>query len=600
MSASIRRILTGLVLLAWVVSGVAPALAQQNQADGYLGNQQGFSAPFDQGIADLDAYWRDVFARAGVPYRSPQVRRFEEAIYTACGPIDPLTGPNYCPRDETIYLTFSAFPLIGIDTSVVYNLLAIAAHEWGHHIQHLLGVLPQGSSAFELQADCLGGAFTKHAGELGRLDPGDVASAAKASIAAAGPADQPENQQDPHGDQDHRLTSFMNGYINGLPKCGLPGPVGSIETTGNGEQPASATKPTPTVSSTLPTRPSTPTEISLSPSTALPPLSLRRLIPTTLSLSPGQTFRLNDEGAASFDDVVANLPDPATAERQLRDWGLAENYYRVFAADNPPRNAAGWVELSVDRFDSVDGAAQALVAFADARRASHHEQGIDLGLFSDQSEAMRGPAYNGNEVTIFARRGDLVIRATGITPKGDPTADVIEAILKILVPLVDEPRVVSSELLASLPTEANMPTGLRMTEEHARSAATIAETFPDSGAAEQLFQHWGWRENAARVFTGQSAAGTTRIEVSVFRLADPDMAAQALDYFLRGRATVDGLSEVAPPDVGVSGMRAIAGEVAGSQEATVYLFRGASLFRVTAIGSGDPMSDLEELLRSWR
>jgi hypothetical protein len=303
---------------------------------------------------------------------------------------------------------------------------------------------------------------------------------------------------------------------------------------------------------------------------------------------------------ANFDSVVANSPDPATAAQQLQEWGWAGNYYRVFAADSPPRNAAGWVELSIDQFDSVDGAAQALVAYADARRASHHEQGVDLGLFSDQSEAMSGSAYNGNEVTIFARRGDLVIRATGITPHGDPTADVVEAILKILVPLVDEPRVVSPELFGALPTDANMPAGLRLSEEHARSAATIAETFPDAARAEDLFQHRGWRENAVRVFTGRSDAGTTRIEASVFRLADRDMAAQALDFFLRGRATVDGLTEVAPPNAGISGMKAISGTVAGAQEATVYFCRGANLFRLTAIGSGDPMRDVTALLSSWR
>ena len=102
---------------------------------------------------------------------------------------------------------------------------------------------------------------------------------------------------------------------------------------------------------------------------------------------------------------------------------------------------------------------------------------------------MSGPAYNGNEVTILSRRGDLVIQATAIRPRGDPTADVTEAILNILVSLVDEQRVVSPSLFAALPTDANMPPGLQLTEEHARSAATIAETFPNTAQAEQLFQH---------------------------------------------------------------------------------------------------------------
>ncbi len=593
MDAPFRRLLTCVCIVVVALANWAPTLAQQDQPQGYSGNDQGFSAPFDRGIADLDAYWSEVFADAGVSYRSPHVRRFEEKIDTACGPEDPSFGPNYCVPVETIYLTFSMLPLIGVDTSVVYNLLTIAAHEWGHHVQHLLGVQRASDNRFELQADCLAGAFTQHAKELGRLDPGDVAAAAEASIKAGDPINLPQNQPGAHGINDDRLTAFMNGYINGLPACGLPGPVGKIGAGAVTAPPTST--PVPPTFIVPPTRPAA---NSVPATNARSPLSLQTLIPAKLSLSPGQSFRVYDQGAASFDGVAANSPDPAAAARQLSDWGWQENFYRVFASDNPPRDAAGWVELSIDRFGSVDGAAQALPAYADARRTSHGLRAIDLGLFSDQSEAMSGPAYNGNEVTILARRGDLVIRATGITPRGDPTADVTEAMLKILVPLVDEPQVASSALFDALPTEVDVPSGLRMTEEHARSGSTIASTFPDSAEAERRFQQWGWRENAARFFTGRSAAGTTRIEVSVFRLADPNAAAQALDYFLRGRAAGTSLAEVAPP-AGPPGTRALAGSIPGGQEATVYFSQGAELVRVTAIGSGDPMRDLAAVLQSW-
>ena len=68
--------------------------------------------------------------------------------------------------------------------------------------------------------------------------------------------------------------------------------------------------------------------------------------------------------------------------------------------------------------------------------------------------------------------------------------------------------------------------GLELTEEHARSAGTIATTFPNVAEAEQLFQDWGWRESAARVFTGSTPAGTTRVEVAVFRLANEQAASR--------------------------------------------------------------------------
>jgi len=89
--------------------------------------------------------------------------------------------------------------------------------------------------------------------------------------------------------------------------------------------------------------------------------------------------------------------------------------------------------------------------------------------------------------------------------------------------------------------------------------------------------------------------GSTRMEVSVFRLADARAAEEALPYFLDARAVVLGLGEVVGPSVGDES-RAIAGPVDGGQEATVYVRFGAFLMRFTAIGPGDPMTDLEALL----
>ena len=127
-------------------------------------------------------------------------------------------------------------------------------------------------------------------------------------------------------------------------------------------------------------------------------------------------------------------------------------------------------------------------------------------------------------------------------------------------------------------------------------AGTIAATFPDVAEAERLFQDWGWRESAARVFTGSTPAGTTRVEVSVFRLANEQAAAAALPYFLDARAEALGLSEVTAPPARADEARAISGPVEGGQEATVYIRRGRDLFRITAIGEGNPMADIAALI----
>lgn len=329
-------------------------------------------------------------------------------------------------------------------------------------------------------------------------------------------------------------------------------------------------------------------------------LLLPDLLPDLPVLSQGQPFRLEEEGTVGLDELAASLPDPVEAAGLLRQWGWQENPYRIYAADDPPPDAVGFVVLSIHRFATADGAAAALTYFAQGRQATAGLRPVDLGLFGDQSAALTGPAFNGDEVTIYTRRGNVLLRATGIAPAGDPTADVIEVVLLPLLRLVDEPRVASPELLATLPTEEQVPTGLRLAENHGRSAATIAGTFPDTADAERRFQSWGWRESAARVFVtagGGTANGSTRLEVSAFRFADAEAAAAALPYFLDGRAAALRLSDVPAPAVGDEA-RAIAGPVEGGQEATVYVRAGPLLLRFSATGPGDPMADLEALLGS--
>jgi WD40 repeat protein len=162
------------------------------------------------------------------------------------------------------------------------------------------------------------------------------------------------------------------------------------------------------------------------------PVGLASHLPDTLHLPQGQRFRLYDEGAGVLDDKVANQPDPQKARVLLLSWGWEENAYRIFASDDPPADAAGWVELSVDRFRSADGAAAALPYLAAARRNARGYHAVNVGLFADQTEAVAGEADNGDELTIYARRGNLLFRVTGIAPNGDPTADVVEALTTVL------------------------------------------------------------------------------------------------------------------------------------------------------------------------
>jgi hypothetical protein len=479
--------------------------------------------------------------------------------------------------DETIYLSAPWYQQL-MANSIDFAWVTIAAHEWGHHVQFLLQIDPEAGNAFELQADCLAGSYAKDAAQHALVERGDITEAVGISGASGDPNWLPADRPGAHGSGDERLTSFMTGYINGVADCGTP----------------------LTTSPQSPSRTPMPPVIPIpTPSTQGSALRLESLIPVGLTLSQGEHFHFESEGVSSFDDMVTGLPDLAQARKRLLEWGWEENFYRVYVSDNPTANVANMVVLGIHRFSSADGAAEALPQFAALRRSGSGYQHVDVGLFSDQTEAMAGRGADGNEFIIYARRGNLIFRATGIATAGDPTGNVLEALLVPLTELADDPRVVSPQLFSTLPPVSDLLTGLVMTEEHARSAATIATTFPNVAEAEQLFQEWGWRENAARVFAGSTSSGTNRIEVSVFRLANEEAASFALPYLLEARAEALGLSEFTPPPARADENRAISGAIEGGREVTVYLRRGRELFRVTAFGGNDPLNDLATLFASW-
>ena len=266
--------------------------------------------------------------------------------------------------------------------------IVVTAHEWGHHIQSLLGIEPEPGNAFELQADCLAGAYASDAGQQGLLDPGDITEAVRSSAEAGDPVGLPQDAPGAHGTNDDRIIAFMRGYLDGATGCGLP-------------------------LSAVPDFSDEPPKVS--------PFALTSLVPDSLELPQGQPFRLESEGISTFDDMVHGFPDSAEAGDLLQEWGWQENVYRIYASDTPPPNAVGWLALGIHRFASVDGAAAALPFFAEARRNALGYQPVDVGLFADQTEAMSGEASNGRSSSSTPgaatwSSGSMASRPTAIRP----------------------------------------------------------------------------------------------------------------------------------------------------------------------------------------
>ncbi|MCO1582392.1 neutral zinc metallopeptidase [Crossiella sp. SN42] len=127
-------------------------------------------------INSIQGYWTDVFARSGRTYRKATTNFFNGAVRTGCGNADSAVGPFYCPADNEVYIDLSFFKELQDRFGAAGGTFVeayVLAHEYGHHVQNLLGTSDQvrgnatgpesGSVRLELQADCYAGAWAKHA-----------------------------------------------------------------------------------------------------------------------------------------------------------------------------------------------------------------------------------------------------------------------------------------------------------------------------------------------------------------------------------------------------------------------------------------------------
>jgi predicted metalloprotease len=177
--------------------------------------------PFPDVVQDLNAFWQRAFGAVGTTYRAPIVTTLEVPVVTSCGPAGPESLAFYCPAEEAIY-----YAPVGLEAHRRrigdFAPVVVLAHEWGHHLQTVLGIAPSPRNTFELQADCLAGAYARDAGKRGLLDPGDITEAVAMAATAGDPLGLPQDTPGAHGINDDRITAFMCGYLGGVDTCARP------------------------------------------------------------------------------------------------------------------------------------------------------------------------------------------------------------------------------------------------------------------------------------------------------------------------------------------------------------------------------------------
>jgi hypothetical protein len=197
-------------------------------------------------VNSIQTFWSDEFTSQGVEYVPSQTVLFSGATEAACGYASGAMGPFYCPSDQSVYLDLAFLDELQTKFGAQGGPFALAyvlAHEYGHHVQDLLGLLdtsgggdrgPQSMSVYtELQADCLAGVWINHAVETGYLTQVTDEEIAQSLDAAASVGDdriQSETQGyvSPetwtHGSSDQRLSALKDGLQSGdVNTCETPG-----------------------------------------------------------------------------------------------------------------------------------------------------------------------------------------------------------------------------------------------------------------------------------------------------------------------------------------------------------------------------------------
>lgn len=195
-------------------------------------------------LGSTEVQWTEVFNQANARYRPPTLVMFSEATQSACGFAQAAMGPFYCPKDQQVYLDTSFFEDLqrrfracDPGKACQFSQAYVIAHEIGHHVQNLLGILPRLQRAqqgvdradanrlqvmAELQADCFAGVWANRSQQKWKfLDPGDVETALQTASAIGDDRLQRRSQgyvvpdAFTHGSSQQRMRWFSTGLKTG-------------------------------------------------------------------------------------------------------------------------------------------------------------------------------------------------------------------------------------------------------------------------------------------------------------------------------------------------------------------------------------------------
>ena len=175
--------------------GGSPVSQQSSRPTGAPDDKQGIFVA--KVLGETEDVWSQMLPeQANIAYQKPILVLFSGATGSACGTARSAMGPFYCPNDRKVYLDTLFFQDMqrrmggGGDFAYAY----VIAHEIGHHVQNLLGILPKVqamqakapddetanaiSVRTELMADCFAGLWANRMNQRhANIDDNDVRQA---------------------------------------------------------------------------------------------------------------------------------------------------------------------------------------------------------------------------------------------------------------------------------------------------------------------------------------------------------------------------------------------------------------------------------------
>lgn len=236
--------IVGFIILALLYGSgaITNSGSYDESAPAVQGTTQNSDAEFDFArkiVGSAEDVWTPIMKARGVNFTPATITVYDNSTPTGCGEGQSSAGPFYCPNDSHIYLDLSFFNQLANQFGAPgqFAQAYVIAHEYGHHIQNLIGTMdkeqtalegdtakgPSGASVrLELQADCYAGVWAYHADQQFHiLDKGDVEGGLKAASAVGDDALEKQEQgyvvpdSFTHGTSAQRMKWFKRGLANG-------------------------------------------------------------------------------------------------------------------------------------------------------------------------------------------------------------------------------------------------------------------------------------------------------------------------------------------------------------------------------------------------